>query len=206
MMRTLRGWSAGAALAAALTTAGCAGTGWDDVLNGGGTYGYGSDIRGEVRGVGSRSIEVRTQGGRQARVLYDRNTDVRDRDRRYSVRSLERGDMVTIRTRRGRDGDLYARSVIVNRSRTDRVAERRVPPRRDEAYARTTLDGRVGRVDRRGARFELRDTRQGTVWVSLPRNASRGMHERVSRLREGQRVRLQGRFLSNNRFEALGFR
>lgn len=216
MMRTFRGWAAGAVLALGLTAAGCAGNGWDDVLYGGeDRYGYGSDIRGEVRDVGSRSIELRTQNGRSTRVRYDGSTNVRYRDRRYSVRSLERGDYVTIRTHRERDGDLYARSVVVQRSartdrvydrRTDRRAERRAPPRRGDVYARTSLEGRVGRVDRGGGRFELRDTREGTVWVNVPRTASRGTRERISRLREGQHVRLQGRFLSGNRFEVEGFR
>lgn len=213
MIRTLRGWAAGAVLA--LTAAGCAGTGWDDVLYGNDRYGYGSEIRGEVRGVGSRTIDVRTDGGRSTRVRYSGSTDVRYGNRRYSVRSLERGDYVTIRTTRERDGDLYARAVIVQRSaRADRVydrrttdrRERRVPPRRDDVYARSSLEGRVGRVDRNGTRFEVRGTREGTVWVSVPRNAARGTRDRVNRLREGQYVRLRGRFLSDNRFEVEGFR
>lgn len=217
MMKTLRGWAAGAVLALAVTAGGCAGNGWDDVLYGNGDrYGYGSDIRGEVRDVGSRTIELRTDNGRNTRVRYDGSTSVRYGDRRYSVRSLERGDYVTVRTRRERDGDVYARAVVVQRSaradrvydrRTDRRVERRVPARpRSDVYARNTLEGRVGRVDRGGGRFELRDTRQGTVWVSIPRTASRGTRDRISRLREGQHVRLQGRFLSGNRFEIEGFR
>jgi hypothetical protein len=215
MIRSLRGWAARASLALAVVAAGgCAGTGWDDVLYGDDRYGYGSDIRGQVRDVGSRSLELRTEGGRHVRVYHDRYTEVRYGDRRYSVRSLDRGDEVVVRTRRERDGDLYARAVIVRRSgrdrvydrRTDRYPDRRVPPRRDDAYARTSLEGRVGRVDRRNDRFELRGTRQGTVWVSVPRDASRGTRERIDRLREGQHVRLQGRFLSGNRFEVEGFR
>lgn len=217
MTRTLRGWAAGAVLALAATAAGCAGNGWDDVLYGSDRYGYASDIRGEVRDVGSRSIELRTDRGRNERIRYDRSTNVRFRDRQYSINSLERGDWVTIRTHRQRNGDLYARTVLVQRSaradrrvydrgRDDRVYDRRTPPRRGDVYTRTTLEGRVGRVDRSGARFELRGTREGTVWVTAPRAAARGTRERISRLREGQHVRLQGRFLSGNRFEVEGFR
>ena len=205
MIRTLRGMAAGAVLA--LATTACAGNGWDDVLYGGDRYGYSGDIRGEVRAVGSRTIELRTNNGRNARVRYDGSTDVRYRDQRYSIRSLERGDYVSIRTHRERDGDLYARSVVIQRSvHGERRADRRVPPRRNDVYARTSLEGRVGRVDRRSDRFELRDTRHGTVWENAPRNASRGTRERIDRLREGQHVRLQGRFLSGNRFEVEGFR
>jgi hypothetical protein len=216
MIRTLRGWAAGAVLALSVTAGGCAGMGWEDVLDGNDRYGYGSEVRGEVRDVGQRTIEVRTDGGRSARVRYDGSTDVRYRDRRYSVRSLERGDYVTIRTHRERDGDLYARSVVVRRSaradrgvydrRDDRRADRRVPPRRtDGVYGRTTtLQGRVGLVDRNG--FRLHDTPRGTVVVNVPRNAPRSTRDRVERLRSGQRVRLVGRFLSEDRFEVQGFR
>lgn len=213
-IRTLRGWAASAVLALAVTAGGCAGVGWDDVLHGGDGFGQQNDVRGEVRAVGSRSMEVRTNGGRTVRVYHDRYTEVRYGDRRASVRTLQRGDDVTVRTRRERDGDLYARAVIVQRNsrraggydrRDDRRDDRRYP-RRDEAYARTSVEGRVGRVDRDGTRFELRGTREGTVWVSVPRNAQRGVRDRVSRLREGQFVRLQGRFLSDNRFEVQGFR
>lgn len=213
MIRTLRGMAATAVLALAATAGGCAGVGWEDVLYGGDTYGSATDIRGEVRDVSSRSLVVRTDGGRTVRVYHDRYTEVRYGDRRYSVRSLERGDDVVVRARRERDGDLYARSVVVRRSRGGGAYERReerryprIPPRRDDAYDRTSLEGRVGRVDRDGTRFELRGTREGTVWVTVPRGAGRSVRDRVSRLREGQHVRLRGRFLSSNRFEFEGFR
>jgi hypothetical protein len=216
MIRTLRGWAAGAVLALSTTAAGCAGAGWEDVLNGGrpGGYGYETEIRGEVRGVGARTIDLRTDRGRNERIRYDGRTDVRYRDQRYSVRNLRRGDYVAVRIDdRGR-GDPYARWVTVRRSQyAERVYDRRrddgrdrAPGRRTETSARTSLEGRVGRVDRDGTRFELRGTRAGTVWVSVPRNASRGTRDRVVRLREGQQVRLQGRFLSGDRFEVEGFR
>lgn len=220
MIRTLRGWAAGAVLALAVTAGGCAGNGWEDVLNGRDPYGYGSEVRGEVRDVGSRTIEVRTEGGRSTRVWYDRSTDVRYRDRRYSVRSLERGDYVTVRTSRGREGDLYARSVVVRRSaradrgydgrttdrRADRRDDRRVPPRRADSYARGVLDGRVGLVDRRTMAFQLRSTERGTVQVIAGRNATRDTRNRIDRLRQGEYVRLRGRFIDENRFEVEGFR
>jgi hypothetical protein len=212
MIKTLRGWAAGAVLALATTAGGCAGYGLDDVLYGDGPYVQQSEVRGEVRDISSRTIEVRTDRGRNVRVYYDRYTEVRRGDRRFAVRSLQRGDDVVLRTRRERDGELYARAVILQRNGRgsyDRRDERRyprIPPRRDEAYSRTVLEGRVGRVDRNGTRFELRDTREGTVWVSVRGNAGRGVRERVERLREGQYVRLQGRFLSGNRFEVEGFR
>lgn len=217
MIRTLRGWAAGAVLALAVTAGGCAGNGWEDVLNGRDRYGDGSEVRGEVRDVGSRTIEVRTDGGRSARVRYDGSTDVRYGDRRYPVRSLERGDYVTVRTSRARDGGLYARSVVVRRSaradrggyegRTaDRRVERRVPPRRTDSYARNAVDGRVGLVDRRTRAFQLRSAEHGNVQVIVARNAGRDTRNRLDRLRQGEYVRLRGRFIDENRFEVEGFR
>lgn len=213
MIKTLRGWAAGAVLALATTAGGCAGAGWDDVLYGGdGPYGQQSDFRGEVRDVNSRTLEVRTSNGRSVRVHYDRYTEVRNGDRRYSVRSLQRGDDVLVRTRRERNGALYARSVVLyrgSRGTYDRRDERRVPrvpPRRDDAYSRTSLEGRVSRVERGGTSFLVTGTREGNVWVTLRGNAARSVRDRASRLREGQYVRLRGRFLSGNRFEVEGFR
>ena len=80
-IRTLRGWAASAVLAVAMTASGCAGASWDDVLYGGDSHGYQNDVRGEVREVGSRSMEVRTNGGRTVRVYHDRYTEVRYGDR-----------------------------------------------------------------------------------------------------------------------------
>ena len=218
MIRTLRGWAARAALALAVTAGGCAGTGWDDVLYGGGGYGLDRDLQGEVRGVGRRTIDLRTEDGRYASVRYDSRTDVRYRDRRYSPRALERGDVVTVRLDRTRNGELYARNVVVRRTMREtrgtydrrgdgrRGPGTRAPDRRDERYTRTSLEGSVGRVDRSAGRFEVRGTRQGTVWATLAPRADRGVRQRLSQLREGQHVRLRGRFLSDNRFEVEGFR
>lgn len=225
MIRTLRGWAAGAVLALAMTAGGCAGAGWEDVLNGRpGGYGYETDVRGEVRGVGSRHIELRTDGGRHTRVRYDGRTDVRYRDRRYSARALERGDIVVVRVDdRGR-GEPYARFVTVRRSaRAERVYDRRtgdrrvddrrgdgrrypgvrVPGRRSEARA---IEGRVGLVEPNRPGFQLQGTRQGTVYVTVSRNANDGLRRRVAQLRRGQYVQLRGRFLSDDRFEVEGFR
>ena len=215
MMQSLRGWAAGAVLALAVSAGGCAGAGWEDVMNGGRPYGYGGEIRGEVRDVDARSIEVRTDQGRHERVRFDSRTSVSYGGRRTSPRSLERGDFVVMRVSRDSRGDLYTRSISVRRSAgSDRVYDRRAGDRarrrdddrgRYDTYARTSVEGRVGRVDRRNGRFELRDTGRGSIWVMIPRNSRGEVRSRFARLREGQHVRLQGRFLSGNRFEVEGF-
>jgi hypothetical protein len=231
MNRTLRGWTAGAVLAFAVTAGGCAGSGLDDVLNGGRPNAYGGEVRGEVRDVNSRSVQVRTDDGRTALVRFDSRTSVSYDGRRYSPGTLQRGDLVAMRVNRDGRGDLYTQSIslrrradgggrVVDRRTGERVGDRnadrarrrteervrRRDDRRGETNARTSVEGRVGRVDMRNNRFELRDTGHGNVWVTLPRNARGEMRSRVARLREGQHVRLQGRFLSGDRFEVEGFR
>jgi hypothetical protein len=218
MIRTMRGWTARAVLAlAAVTAAGCAGQGWEDVMNGG-RYG-GSEVRGEVRDVDSRSIAVRTEHGRSERVRYDSRTSVSYGGRRYSPRSLERGDLVVMRVSRDSRGGLYTRSIAVRRSASagrggvydrrtgdrDRVRDRRDRDERYDTHARSSLEGRVERVDRRNGRFQLRNGDR-SIWVSVARGARGEVREEFARLREGQRVRVQGRFLSGNRFEVEGFR
>ena len=41
--------------------------------------------------------------------------------------------------------------------------------------------------------------------VSLPYNAPRGISDRLDRLREGDYVRMEGRFLNRERFELENF-
>jgi len=90
--------------------------------------------------------------------------------------------------------------------RGDRWDDRRDRDRRDDGWGNVrSLDGRVGRVDRSGRRFELRSDR-GTVWVSLPYNADRNVRDRFQRLRSGDRVHVSGRYSGNGRFQMDRFR
>ena len=53
---------------------------------------------------------------------------------------------------------------------------------------------------RRGT-LEIRDRNNRLVVVSLPYNAPRAITDRLNRLREGDYVRMEGRFLNRERFE-----
>lgn len=220
MIRMMRGLAAGAVLALASVSGGCAGYGMEDVYNGRGGLGGGSELRGQVEAVHSRynTIRLRRDNGRVADVRYDSRTEVVDRDRRYRAESLNRGDQVTVRVRRDSRGQMYARQVVVRRNaRTvydrDRVPDRRREDRRyedrrdrdDGRYDARSVEGRVGRVDRSGRRFELRSDR-GTVWVSVAPNASRAVRDRFQRLRQGDRVRVSGRYVGRDRFQMDRFR
>jgi hypothetical protein len=60
-------------------------------------------------------------------------------------------------------------------------------------------------VDSRRGTFEMRDRSNRTVVVSLPYGAPRSVGERFNRLREGDYVRIEGRFLNQDRFELENF-
>lgn len=222
MKRTMRGLAAGAALALAAVSGGCAGYGWDDVYDGGGWYG-GSEVRGTVTSVHDRynTIRVRRDNGRITDVRYDSRTDVVYRDRRSRPESLDRGDYVSMRVNRDSRGQLYTRHVTVRREARDGYSRDRDRDRRDDRWDDRgdrrdrrdddrsnvrSLDGRVGRVDRSGRRFELRTDNRGTVWVSLPYSADRDVRERFSRLRTGDYVHVSGRYAGNGRFQMDRFR
>lgn len=209
-----RGRAAGAVLALAAALAGCAGYGWEDVLHDG-VGGWGSDVRGSVLDVHERyrTIVLRRDDGRRTDVRYDSRTDVVYRDRRYRPESLDRGDYVTVRVDRDSRGRLFARHIVVRRSARDRgVYDRdrdvyRDRDRRDGDYRydARTAEGRVGRIDRGDGRFQLR-TGGRTVWVTVSSRAGRGVRERFYRLREGDYVRVYGRYRGRDRFELERFR
>ena len=220
MKRMMRGLAAGAALVLAAVSGGCANAyGWDGVRDGGG-WGGSSEVRGVVNDVHERYrvIRLRRDNGRITEVRYDTRTQVVYQGRRYRPESLDRGDYVSMRVNRDSRGQLYARNVTLrrdardgyNRDRdrrdNDRWDDRRDRDRRDDGWGNVrSLDGRVGRVDRSGRRFELRSDR-GTVWVSLPANADRNVRERFQRLRSGDRVHVSGRYAGNGRFQMDRFR
>lgn len=219
MKKMMRGLAAAASLALAVGSGGCAGHGWEDVVYGQGGWGGSTEMRGEVSNVSSRyrTIHIRRDDGRMAQVRYDSRTEVVDRDRRTRPESLDRGDYVSMRVSRDSRGDLFTRHVTVRRNARAGDIRDRDRDRRDGRYDRRdrdddrwrevrSLDGRVGRVDRSGRRFELRTDRGGTVWVTVPRNAERNVRERFSRLRTGDHVNVGGRFVTRGRFQMDRFR
>lgn len=194
----------------------------DVVYPGGGVYG--SDLRGEVRHVDTRSrrIEVRSRDGRGVTAYYDGRTRVEYRGRGYGVSSLERGDEVSMRVRRERGRYLYADYIYVTESardrggwgRDDRGRDRDWDRRRDDRDRRDRdawrasgrLYGTVTSVDERRWRFEVRGDRGERVLVTVPGDVNRNNAERFRRLRRGDRVDLAVRPLSDDRAELRRFR
>jgi Domain of unknown function (DUF5666) len=175
-----------------------------------GDYGNATgDIVGEVRSVDSRSrqIEIRTDAGRTQNIQYDSQTRVVYRQREYAVSNLEPGDYVAVSTEQDRDGRLYAAVVTVRESVQDRggSSPRRGGSDRDRAGRLDRLEGTVESIDSRRGQFEVRDRSNRLIVVALQYNAPRSLSDRFDRLREGDTVRIEGRFLNPDRFELESF-
>jgi hypothetical protein len=171
-----------------------------------GDYGHwgGSDLVGEVRYIDTRAqqIELSTDAGRKFLVKYDNNTRVTYRQRDYAVANLETGDYVAVRAQQDRDGRYFTDLITVRES----VQERGGYGTGGGNVGRLDkLEGRVEYVDSRRGTFEIRDRSNRLVVVSLPYDAPRVISDRFKRLREGDYVRVEGRFINLERFELENF-
>lgn len=191
MRRAARRMASSLALAIGLPlAAGCAGMGLEDLLGG---MALGGDVRGEVDWVDERSREIGVSsgwGGRQT-VRYDSRTDVIYGQRRYDVRDLERGDVVSIDVDEDSRGRRRARTIRVERSVRDSRDGR--SSGRIERF-----DGRVTWVDVDRGQFGV-ELGRGEYDVSLPYQASRSTVDRMRRLRRGNRVRFEGEMYGEGR-------
>jgi len=169
-------------------------------MDGPGGYGTSGDLVGEVRHVDTRDrqVEIRTEAGRSLNVKYDGRTRVIYRQREFEVSNLEPGDYVAMRTTEDRSGRLYADLITVRESVQDRGGYGR-RGRLDQ------LEGTVEHIDERRGRFEVRDRRNRLVIVTLPYNAPRSVSDRFNRLRRGDYVRVEGRFITEDRFDLESF-
>jgi hypothetical protein len=170
----------------------------------GGTIGKDREVVGEVEvvDVRAREIEIRTDDRRTAVVRYDDRTQVLYRQRNYAVDNLEPGDYVAARIQQDRNGRDYTDAITVRESVQDRGGRL---SGHGTSRSHDQIDGRVESIDPRRGTFELRDSRNRTVLVSVPFNAPRQIIERFNRLREGDTVRIEGRTVGNDHFELENF-
>ena len=207
----------------ALAFAGCHELGHIDGLGdygglGRGTGGLGGgiagrDIVGEVEYVNERAseIEVRTDAGQTAFLRYDDKTQVMYRQRNYSPANLEPGDYIAARVQQDRNGRSYTDAITVRESVQDRSGAGNGGRSSGSANAGGSssrfdrVEGRVEYIDARRGPFELRDSRNRSILVSVPFNAPRPVMDRFNRLREGDNVRIEGRSSGNDRFELENF-
>jgi exosome complex RNA-binding protein Csl4 len=170
-----------------------------------GNYGsLGTDLIGEVENVDTRAreIEIRTDSGRTSVVRYDDRTQVIYQQRNYSVANLEPGDYVAARVQRDRDGQDFADTITVRESVQERGGSRssgRGNRRLDRA------EGTIENIDPRRGTFEMRDSRDHLILVSVPFNAPRSVIDKFNNLRTGDHVRVEGRAVGADRFELEDF-
>jgi hypothetical protein len=182
-----------------------------------------SDLVGEIQTVdpGRQQIELRTSDGRARLIGYDGRTRVLYRQQEYPVGSLERGDLIAVRTQ-DTGPRPYVDLITVQQSVQDRrggvVVAPPAPaptgplspsPAWPNVGAPLRLEGTVGAIDQQRGWFELRPNgttaSQPAVTVSLPFNARVNDAQRFQQLRSGQYVQLQGRYISPSRFEVENF-
>lgn len=185
----------------ALGFAGCHELGHIDGL---GDYGnVDNDVVGEVEYVDTRAseIEIRTDTGRTAVVRYDDRTQVVYRQKNYSVANLEPGDYIAARVQRDRDGRDFTDTITVRESVQERSGSKstRGAGRLDRA------EGRIEYVDPRRGTFELRDSRNRLILVSVAFNAPRSVIDQFNRLRTGDYVRIEGRAANAEQFDLENF-
>ena len=164
----------------------------------------GDEIVGEITGIDSRlkQIYLRTTADDPSRastqtVRFDDHTQVLYRGREYSVSSLEVGDIVALQLWH-RDRERGANLIRVQQSRRDRDLAR-------TGTEIQRIEGTVERVDARDE-FELREPSGAKIIVSLPPNARQSVIAEVRRLRRGDHVLGEGRYVSRDRFELENFR
>jgi Domain of unknown function (DUF5666) len=178
-------------------------------LGGLGDYGNwaGSEVVGEVRGVDTRArqIDLSTDNGRRFFVRYDNNTRVSYRQRDYAVADLEPGDYVAVRAQQDRDGRYFTDLITVKESMQERGGYSGSSSGSGNVGRLERLEGRVEYVDSRRGTFEIRDRSNRLVVISMPYEAPRATSDRFKRLREGDYVRVEGRFLNRERFELANF-
>ncbi|MEO6162604.1 MAG: hypothetical protein ABIP88_00565 [Candidatus Binatia bacterium] len=152
------------------------------------------EIVGEITGTDSRlkqiylrsAEEVPSRASTQT-VRFDDNIQVLYRGREYSVSSLEVGDIVAFQVW-PRDRARSANLIRVQQSRRDRDVAR-------TGTEIQRIEGTVERFDSRNE-FELRERSGVTMIVSLPPNARQSVIAQVERLRRGDHVLAEGRYVS----------
>jgi hypothetical protein len=161
------------------------------------------DIAGEIERIDlpSRRVYLRPERGKAEVIAFSTDARVLDRGREYSVSRLERGDIVAMQVRRDSRGDSYTDLIRVQ----NRVVDRGRDTLTESAPQILTLSGTVERVDPRSQSFDLNDQPGKPLFVVLSANARDSDRERFLTLRAGDYVRIEGQFVSQDRFELISF-
>ena len=159
----------------------------------------GDELTGEITAIdsGRSQIILRPTDGRRRdttrAIRYDDRTQVIYRGRDYPVNALEVGDVVIVQLW-NRDRDTFTNLIRVQQNVRDRDVAR-------SGVGRERVEGTVESVDRRNGSFEIRERSGENIVVSVAPGAGRSIMDDLDRLRRGDRVIAEGRFLSRGRFE-----
>lgn len=164
------------------------------------------EIFAEIERVDTASwhLHLRLDDSRNRVVGYSADARALYQGREYPVAQLESGDKVSMQLRQDSRGNSYTDLVRVHES----ISDRNQSP---DAVTSSpgpgiqTLDGRVAQVDFQRGSFEIRDESSERVIVSIPSDAQRSDVDRFRALRNGDHVRVEGRYLDRQRFELLTF-
>jgi hypothetical protein len=162
------------------------------------------DVVGSVERVdlAARRLYFRSNDGERRAVDYSRDAQVFYRGRTYPVTRLAPGDVVAMQIKRDTSGESYVNLIRIEE---ENVSDRGKREGFTAAPRIETLAGTVQSVNRRDNSFAL-DNRPGQiVSVALSENVRDSDRERFRTLRSGDHVRIEGKFVTNDRFEMLSF-
>ncbi len=204
-MGKLGRWLTMPALAAALVAGGCAsGSGGPlggilgGILNPSGS----NTVTGTIAGVDTRNqiVYVNTDNGQQVPVQYDNRTQVVYQNQNYPVVDLERGDYVTVQLQGTGNGGYYTSYIQVTQSAQN---SSQYPGSYGGTYQ--TLAGNVSQINYQDGTFLLQQNNGAAILVQMPYNPRQNDLQIFNSLRNGQYVRVQGQFVSQNRFQLSAF-
>lgn len=192
----------GAAMAAVLFSAGCAGLTMEDILRGL----QDETVYGEVRSVDTRrgELRIREDYGDDRTLYFDSRTRVEYERRTFPVSALERGDQVHVRVSYDERNRPWAEHIELrggDYSRDDRTRDR------DDDHDRVQrIDARVARIDTRRGWFSIDNGWRGSLTVYLPARPRSDDVRTFQRLRRGDRVRADVRATTRGTAELVRFR
>jgi hypothetical protein len=166
------------------------------------------NVTAEVQDVDTRNqyIRIRTNDGQTASVRYDAQTRVVYRQQEYSVPSLEAGDVVNMRVAQTSNNEYYTQYIEVQQSVQERGGYN--PGGSSGTYDSARLyrlEGNITQIDYTRGWFTMRSRDGTTTMVSMPYNPRVSDRDRFERLRNGDFVRIEGRYMSNERIELERF-
>jgi hypothetical protein len=163
----------------------------------------GSEVFGQIISHSNVTNQIDIQRDRGGRISlgYDAQTRFLHQGNIFSVFNLRQGDLVsvTVRSQRDSQGRPMANVLTLRQTAQESASGSKVSTRFDR------FEGIVSNIDARRGTFELRDARNRLVIVSIPHNAPRAISDRFNRLRAGENLRVEGRFIDQDRFDLENF-